>query len=76
MLALFRGIMEYEVAFEIAKSGIGELTFVLPGLLFMIIGAGLIKFRDRLAEKRPRWLVNFLAFSFLGSQFFGRLLQA
>lgn len=58
--------MEYEVAFEIAKSGMGELTFIFSGLLPMIVGAGLIKFRDKLAEKRPRWFVNFFSFFFFG----------
>ncbi len=58
--------MEYEVAFEIAKNGIGELTFVLPGVLFMIIGAGLIKFRGKLAGKRSRWFSNFFSFFFFG----------
>ena len=58
--------MEYEVVFEIAKSGMGELIFILPGLLFMIVGAGLIKFRDKLAEKRPRSFVNFFSFFFFG----------
>lgn len=58
--------MEYEVAFEIAKTGIGELIFVLPGVLFIVVGAGLIKFRKKLAEKRPKWLVNFFSFFFFG----------
>jgi hypothetical protein len=66
LLALSRGIMEYEVAFEIATNGIGGLTSVIPGLLFMIVGAGLIKFRGELAEKRPRWFVNFFSFFFFG----------
>ncbi len=58
--------MEYEVAFEITKSGIGELTFVLPGLIFMIIGAGQIKFRHQLAQNGPKGCINFYSFFFFG----------
>ena len=58
--------MEYDVAFEISKSGIGELTFALPGVLFMVIGAGLIKFRHKLAESKPKFFVNFFSTFFFG----------
>ena len=58
--------MEYKVVFEIAKSGLGELTFVFPGLLFIIIGMFLIMFRNRLAKNRPKWFANAFSFFFLG----------
>ena len=47
-----RGVtgVDYEVVFEIATSGPGELTFVLPGLLGL--GIGLVAYRYR--ESLPR----------------------
>jgi hypothetical protein len=50
--------MEYVLVFEIAKSGIGELTFVLPGVLFIIVGAGLIRFPDKFDSYGPKWLIH------------------
>jgi len=57
--------MEYEVAFEIAHSGIGSLIHVLPGVGFVVIGLVLIKNRKRLSENRPRQLVNVFLWFFL-----------
>ncbi|MDF1641641.1 hypothetical protein [Thalassolituus oleivorans] len=57
--------MEYEVAFEISKSGIGNLTFALPGLAFIIIGILMFKFRGKLSQNRPKWFVNAFATFFL-----------
>jgi hypothetical protein len=65
--------MEYKVAFEIAQNGIGELAFILPGLLFIIIGVGLICFRNKLAQSRPKWFVNIFSFFFFGFAVFWTL---
>ena len=40
--------MDYEVVFEMATTGPGELGFVLPGVLFVAIGAALLALRKRL----------------------------
>lgn len=58
--------MDYEVAFEISNSGIGALSFILPGFLFMAIGAALVRFRSSLFRDSPKWLANVFSFIFFG----------
>ncbi|MEE2733508.1 MAG: hypothetical protein VYA55_21990 [Pseudomonadota bacterium] len=58
--------MDYEVAFEISQSGIGELTFALSGLLFVGIGAILIRFRSSLFKGKPKWVANLFSYFFFG----------
>lgn len=56
--------MEYQVAFEIASGGLGNLYFALPGLLFAGIGFVLIKNREKLSKNRPTWFVNIFSWFF------------
>ncbi|MCP4551118.1 MAG: hypothetical protein GY834_03530 [Bacteroidetes bacterium] len=65
--------MEYDVAFEISSVGLGNLTFIFPGILFMIIGALMIKFKDKLSENRPEWFVNIFSKFFFGFAVFWTL---
>ena len=58
--------MEYKIIFEIAQTGIGELTFILPGILFIIIGIFLVKFRHHIAKTRSKRFTNVFSFFFLG----------
>jgi len=58
--------MDYKIVFEITNNSIGELSFILPGIIFVLIGAGLIKFRNKLAQDKPRVFVNFFTFLFFG----------
>ena len=56
--------MEYKVVFEIASGGLGNLTFALPGLLFIGIGILLIRNRDKLSRNKPKWIVNVFSWFF------------
>mgnify|MGYP000211515047 CR=1 FL=1 len=58
--------MEYEVAFEIADMGLGNFTFVLPGLAFIIIGVFMIKNPSLLGKNRSKEFVKVFAYFFIG----------
>ena len=42
--------VDYEVVFEIATSGLGELTFVLPGLLILCLSLLMYRYRESLSR--------------------------
>lgn len=47
--------MEYDVVYELSSSGLGNLSFAAAGIPFIVLGALLIKFRNRLGKNRSHW---------------------
>jgi len=55
--------MDYEVVFEISKSGLGISMFALPGFLFIAIGIVMYKFPKWFARNwSERWARGFATF--------------
>jgi hypothetical protein len=55
--------MDYEIIFEISKSGLGISAFALPGFLFIAIGIVMYKFPKVLARGwSEKWAKRFASF--------------
>jgi hypothetical protein len=59
-------MMGYEVAYDILDAGYRYWWFPGGGVLFIVIGSFLVKFRKTISPKAPRAFVNIFAFFFLG----------
>ena len=58
--------MEYTTVFDVGQSGYRQWSFPAHGLLFVVVGAGLVLFRRRLRSRMP----SFFPFVFLGFALF------
>jgi hypothetical protein len=59
-------LMNYRVVFDIVSVGYRAWWFVAFGVIFVLIGIGLVTFRRFLPERRPRIFHRYFPFVFLG----------
>jgi hypothetical protein len=57
--------MSYDVIFDLAQEGYRTWWFPAHGLVLMVCGLGLVKFRARLPAHGPAWVNRYFPFVFL-----------